>query len=261
MKEHKGHRWLLAVLGVALILILVGAGFSAAKEAEGSFAANPEGDEGGLIGIRLVDADLAQLAAWGIRPQPAPDGDATVVHVTEEQLERLQAEGLSYELLGRVAVFTKDDAHLLGSCYGNNGTDVTIAFSPSESHIDLSSCSAYSGALVTNVYYYIDLETNFSAPYCPRCYAQLDIDLANSSHSTRLHSQESSCCLIGLSSEGDEKLATTQCTMSGYVSSFFDGDLVKQDWWITLQNTCHYRSSYTLVLLHETDLDFVLKAD
>jgi len=247
MSKNSDHIWTRTViLGFSLIIVMSVVGFSMAQEPEGAPPVESGNGAQDLFGVRIPDADAAQLAEWGIEPLPVADEKGLIANVTTEQLERLRAEGVAFEELGRAAVITSEQAASLGYCYGANGSDYTIGSSWVYSYIDLTGCSVWSGAQVTLVYYEITYETEVrESAYCD-CYDQLSIYLGNSSHNTQIQTYNPSCCPVGLQSEGEkEPQATYGCIVSGS-THFFDGDTVNQQWYISTRNMCKYGSDYTL---------------
>ena len=248
MTEKSGHMRLRAmILGISFIVGMAVVGFSVAEGAKQAIPAG-SGGAGELIGVRILDAEAGQLIEWGIEPLKAGDGGGILAHVTEEQLERLRAEGMAFAELGRVAVITSENAAALGFCSGSNNTDVPLDSGWSPSYVDLSGCSVWGGARVTLVSYYVQYETLFlTTGFCPDCYAQLNTILGNSTdlNSTTLHSYQSACCAPKLQSESEEALATYGCILSGTTHAF-DGDTVNQEWWLSTQDNCSDGIHYTL---------------
>ena len=215
MKDSARHEWIRgAIVGVCLIVALGTVGLSRAEDQE---------------------AGAAPLWVYGSGPIPLP--------IVEQQHDCL--EGATSDCPDREAVLTSDGAMVTSVCLGANYTNDAVECDKEwdQSRIDLSGCSAPSGATVKSVSYAIEyLADQGTSKGCPDCYGQLDVRLCNSTRCAGLHDAAGACCLVGSQSR-------RKCELSGS-TNLFDDDPVKQEWRLETKNYCDSCAGFELDVWH-----------
>ena len=251
MNERNGSMWIRAlILGVLLIIAMTAVGFSLAQPQAEAPATETGSVREDPYAVLVPEIHSDQLAALGIVPEPSAEQGGILAHVTEEQLALLEAEGIAFKKLGRVAIISgQGNPGILGSKYGYNDTDVNIpddmeSWEWKYSNILISGAPA--GATVTGVTYHVYAETNVNTSWCPSegACGQIKLKIYKGGR-TRSLDNTSVCCSIGAApstadqeSLDDPSLLTWTCYKSGIMNHTFDGISVNGTWSLMSQNTC-----------------------
>lgn len=252
MSTRATVRFLLFLTLLLLTALLFGPAIASAEEgAAAESHAAP-------YGILVPEADLADYAALGMETIEGRDGDRVILHADEAQLAAMDEHGLPYELLGTVTERRLDGPALQGYVDGTNTIVSAVTGSYKKSIIDLTAEPVWAGARVTNVTFGVTFDTDFQThKNCTDCWGQIDLELGNAQGYKQVLQAGTACCPVGLAAEPDEAM-TYSCYYSGAESSFFDGDLVKQQWYLRYRNPCPFNpSNYTkqswVIRVYHTD--------